>query len=333
MRKLAVETHKNRTDLFNATATKMEMNKAIIEKDFWVCWMLDILFTTSSYSTRFAFKGGTSLSKGYDAIARFSEDIDLILDWRVIGIGIDEPWQLRSKTKQDIFNKETNKKTADFLRDIFLEDLRSDIEAEGIENWELSIDPGDPNTIQFSYPQLFQDDSLVQEIRLEIGCLASWSPTKTITIEPYTAHYYPQLFSASSVGVRTVEAKRTFWEKATILHKEAHRARSSSLPARYSRHYYDLYMLLRSVVKDEAVRDFVLLDQVAKFKEKFYICNWAKYNEATFDTIRLCPQESFLQVLERDYDNMQNMIYGEKIPWKDILKELKEFETFLRGIN
>ncbi|MBR4395240.1 MAG: nucleotidyl transferase AbiEii/AbiGii toxin family protein, partial [Eubacteriaceae bacterium] len=89
--------------LFQNTAAKMGMNAAIIEKDFWVCLTLDYLFHKCQWKKAFAFKGGTSLSKVYGLIDRFSEDIDLILDWRTIGYGYNEPWKKRSNTQQQKF--------------------------------------------------------------------------------------------------------------------------------------------------------------------------------------------------------------------------------------
>lgn len=86
--------------LFRNTAQKMGMNEAIIEKDFWVCLTLDYLFHRCKWKDVFTFKGGTSLSKCYGLITRFSEDIDLILDWRAIGYSLNEPWEERSNTKQ-----------------------------------------------------------------------------------------------------------------------------------------------------------------------------------------------------------------------------------------
>ena len=105
MRKIAVIEAKEREALFRNTAARMGISEAVIEKDFWVCYMLDYLFHRCAWKDNLAFKGGTSLSKAYDLIKRFSEDIDLILDWRVLGYGIDEPWEQRSNTKQDAFNK------------------------------------------------------------------------------------------------------------------------------------------------------------------------------------------------------------------------------------
>jgi len=101
MYEVARATINERRALFRNTSQKMNVHEAIIEKDFWVCITLDYLFQRCLYKNRFAFKGGTCLSKAYNLIQRFSEDIDLILDWRVLGYRMTEPWDVRSKTKQE----------------------------------------------------------------------------------------------------------------------------------------------------------------------------------------------------------------------------------------
>jgi len=105
----------------------MRLVPAIVEKDFWVVWMLDYLFSRSPWRRRLAFKGGTSLSKAYGLISRFSEDIDLILDWRLLGYGLHEPWEARSNTQQDIFNEKANARSAVFLKDVFIPRVKSDL--------------------------------------------------------------------------------------------------------------------------------------------------------------------------------------------------------------
>ena len=130
MRKIAKIAESVRKSIFHNTAAKMGMTDAIIEKDFWVCYMLDYLFHRCAWKDRFAFKGGTSLSKAYGLIERSSEDIDLILDWRVLGYAIDEPWEVRSNTKQDLFNKEANARAEKFLHDEFLTSLSVDLSRE-----------------------------------------------------------------------------------------------------------------------------------------------------------------------------------------------------------
>lgn len=106
MYELIKQPSNQRQVVFRNTAQKTGLHEAIIEKDFWVCLTLDYLFHKCPWAKAFTFKGGTSLSKCYGLIQRFSEDIDLILDWRVLGYGLNEPWAERSNTKQDAFNKE-----------------------------------------------------------------------------------------------------------------------------------------------------------------------------------------------------------------------------------
>lgn len=312
MRKIAVIEAKEREALFRNTAAKMGISEAVIEKDFWVCYMLDYLFHRCEWKDCLAFKGGTSLSKAYDLIKRFSEDIDLILDWRLLGYGFDEPWETRSNTKQDAFNDEANKRAETFLCDEFMPAIKNDLSNELNLPINCEIDPHDKQTIKFTYPKSFSDTAILQEIRLEIGALAAWTPAVKQTITPYVAECYGRVFEQTSTQVLTVLPERTFWEKVTILHREAFRKESSSLPSRYSRHYYDLYCMAKSPVKERAVADSDLLVRVVAFKDKFYRCPWARYDLAKRGTMRLMPPEYNLQDLKDDYVHMQNMIFGEK---------------------
>ena len=112
--------------LFRNTAQKTGLHEAIVEKDFWVCLTLDYLFHYCPWKEAFTFKGGTSLSKCYGLIKRFSEDIDLILDWRVLGYGLNEPWEQRSNTKQHAFTKEAHSRAEAFRSDTLLPVLKED---------------------------------------------------------------------------------------------------------------------------------------------------------------------------------------------------------------
>lgn len=109
--------------------------------------MLDYLFHRCEWKNSIAFKGGTSLSKSYSLIERFSEDIDLILDWQVIGFELNEPWEERSNTKQDIFNKEANRRTEKFLKNTFMPAIIEDLQKELSTSVNCYIDETDP---QFS---------------------------------------------------------------------------------------------------------------------------------------------------------------------------------------
>ncbi len=326
MRKIAKINENDRKALFHNTAAKMGMTDAIIEKDFWVCYMLDYLFHRSQWKDKIAFKGGTSLSKAYGLIERFSEDIDLILDWCVLGYGIDEPWENRSNTKQDIFNKEANARAEVFLHDTFLPAISGDLTIELGENVKYYIDGNDPQTVKIAYPNSFSDTSILQEIRLEIGAMAAWTPAKNATITPYAAEQYARLFEQPSTEVLTVLPERTFWEKVTILHREAFRPEDRPFPSRYSRHYYDLYKMMRTPVKDNALSDNDLLERVVKFKDKFYRCPWARYDLAKRGTMKLLPPDYNMAKLRSDYEHMQNMLFGIKPSFDEIMNAMAQLE-------
>ena len=309
--------------LITNTARKKNISEAVVEKDYWVTYFLDYLFNENKWKEYFTFKGGTSLSKCFGIIQRFSEDIDLILDWRVLGYDKLEPWLIRSNTKQDKFNKEINEKTERFLKEDFLTELIKDFSQE---DFEFEINSLDPQTILFSYPKIFDSNYLSQTIRLEIGSLAAWTPATNISIIPIIADAYANIFKEKT-NIRTVSVERTFWEKATILHHEANRPESSKMPHRYARHYYDMYKIANSKYKDKAIKDKELLRKVTEFKMKFYPRKWAKYEDAMDSKLRLVPDKFRFLELENDYKAMSEMIYGEYPSFEEIIKILKELET------
>lgn len=151
MRNIARLSDNDRRELFRNTADKMGLNDAIVEKDFWVCFTLDYLFHRSPWKESITFKGGTSLSKAFHLISRFSEDIDLILDWRVLGYGKDEPWEKRSNTKQDAFNKEANVRAEVFLSETFCPAVKAGLSQEIGCEANVYIDEKDKQTVIFAY--------------------------------------------------------------------------------------------------------------------------------------------------------------------------------------
>ncbi|HEL1816696.1 nucleotidyl transferase AbiEii/AbiGii toxin family protein [Streptococcus suis] len=307
-------------------AERLGINEVIVEKDYWVCFVLNYLFTKSEWKDAFTFKGGTSLSKCYDLIKRFSEDIDLILDWQVIGYGKDEPWQSRSNTQQDKFNKESNLKAEDFLVNTLIPQMRLDFAKLIEDDFQISIDVNDQQTVLFEYPTSFQSEYVKQVIRLEIGALAAWTPSEMVEITPDLYKVYPMLFVGDSISVRTVLPERTFWEKATILHHEANRPADSKIPIRYARHYYDIYCLAHSIYKNRAFMNQELLEKVVSFKEKFYPRKWAKYEDATIERIRLLPDDYRLNEIESDYNQMKEMFYGSVPSFEELLTTIANLE-------
>ena len=312
---------------------KIGVNEVILEKDYWVCFVLNYLFSKCKWKEAFTFKGGTSLSKCFNLIQRFSEDIDLILDWRVIGYRFDEPWLERSNTKQGIFNKESNHKTEDFLKNVFDSQLDSDFKDMLNEEFHISIDESEPSTVLFEYPKAFKSSYVTQAVRLEIGTLAAWTPSEIVRVVPDIQKIYPMLFDGDFIEVRTVLPERTFWEKATILHHEANRPKELAIPKRYARHYYDLACIANSPYKERAFKNPELLEKVVQFKQKFYPRKWAKYEEATAETIRLIPDDYRLKEIKEDYKNMTEMFFGEYPSFENMMNSILELEKEIHKIK
>ena len=251
----------------------------------------------------------------------------MILDWRVLDYGIDESWEERSNSKHDIFNKEANISAEEFLRDTFLPKVAADLAAEIGEDVKCFIDPDDAQTVKIAYPNSFADMSIFQEIRLEIGALAAWTPVKVADITPYAAEVYGRVFTQPTTDILTVLSECTFWEKVTILQRDAFCAEERPFPSRYSRHYYDLYRMMQTEVKDNALADNDLLTRVVDFKDKFYRCPWARYDLAKHGTMRLMPPACNLDKLCADYEYMQNMLFGKKPSFDEIMDGIEKLEA------
>lgn len=328
MESVALLSSAERRELFSETAASKGMTPAIVEKDFWVCWTLGRLFAHSDLSRLLMFKGGTSLSKVFNLIERFSEDIDLILDWRVV-IGEDDPLAERSATKQEAMNKAIDAKAVDYIGGDLLAMIARSVDP--ICRCELAAD--DLHALNVMYPAAFSDKYLRPEVRLEIGPLAAWMPYDHYRIKPYAAEAFPQLFKQADCAVQAIRAERTFWEKATILHHEAYRPEDSPQPLRYSRHYYDLAMMAAAPVKDAALADLALLEDVVAFKQRFYRRPWAHYDLAKPGTFRLVPAEHVLAAIEKDYVQMRTMIFGRYPDFDEIIETLRRLETEINELH
>lgn len=316
----------NRRELFSGTAARKGMTSAAIEKDFWVCWVLLRLFEHPALTSKILFKGGTSLSKVFHLVERFSEDIDLILDWRLLTT--TKPDAERSRTQQDDFNEKIVLKANDYLR----KDLLPAVEQAVGAYCQAEIDALDGDVIQIRYPGVFKDPYLRPSIRLEIGPLAGWIPHAEYSIVSYAAEAFPDLFSSAQCKVKAIKAERTFWEKVTILHREAFRSEKSKPQTHYSRHYYDLARMSRSLIKNEAFKDIELLKKVVEFKQRFYPCGWAKYELAKPGSMRLMPPAHVEKVLRDDYEAMRIMVFGEYPSFDNILKELRSLEGEINSL-
>ena len=335
MKTVAKMDKNDREALFAGTAAKLRISPSIVEKDFWVCYLLDYLFHQGPWRSAFVFKGGTSLSKAYHVISRFSEDIDLILDWRLIDYSDEEAWAERSRTGQDKVGKEMIKDASIFLEEKFLPELVSGLSKELGYPVLIKMDEYDSDrcTVNVFYDHVFSDQYLRPEIRLEIGPLAEWTPSHSQEIRPFAAEQYPHLFRQASTSVRTVDVERTFWEKILILHKTAYSSKEKDIPPRYARHYYDVYCLYKEGIVKQALNRLDLLERDVRFKQKFYYSKGARYDLAIPGSICLIPEGGDAQMqLFLDYERMKEMIYGEIPSYEEIMRVLKTLQVEINSL-
>jgi hypothetical protein len=334
--KIAQMSARERADVFAETAARKALAEAIIEKDFWVCWTLKQLFSIEALAGRLLFKGGTSLSKIFHAINRFSEDIDLAVDYVALGFkGEKDPRREDlSKTKRATILDEMMAACRRYISGDFLAILKKRCEeilgAGG--SWSLEVSKQDPNTVEFRYPPASTKalSYIAPQVVLELGTHAEFVPHDKFTIRSFVADEFPNLVSEPDVPLLALLAKRTFWEKATILHAEYFRPPEKPLIDRYSRHYYDVAMMAKGPIRTEALADMPLLAQVVKHKETFYPSAWSRYDLAQRGTFHLVPVKDRMQAIERDYRNMRVMIFGEPPSLDGIMQALDALE---REIN
>ena len=335
----------DRADLFTVVANQRgDMNAEIVEKDFWVCWVLRRLFTLTDAPAGMIFKGGTSLSKVFNAIGRFSEDVDLSFDRADLGFGGDnDPGRAPSKkqTKQRL--KMLKEACQTIIRDRFLPQLANAI-GEALDDpsqrsWKLESDQEDPDgqTVLFHYASSFATPGplgatyIPPVVRLEMGARSDHWPAENGIVTPYAAEQFPTKFRNPRSTVRVLAAERTFWEKATILHTWYHAKPDKPFRDRQSRHYYDLVKLYEAGIGARALQRLDLLAAVAAHKAIFFADPAAKYDEAKPGSLRLVPPVSRHAELREDYTKMREMIFDEPPSFEHLLAVLTEIQRQING--
>lgn len=313
--------------LFETTARKMKVSRVVIEKDFWVCVVLNYLMNESKYKNYFIFKGGTSLSKCYNVIKRFSEDVDLVLRWDTIGFKDEDVYQKRSKNQDYIFETLMNEKGAFFIQNELKDDLVKNL-ASKIDDMEILDDENDPMVLYVKYPASFDDQYIPSKVKLEIGPVAAKTPTEIKIVEPYCFKDF-NVDNKEPFKVEIVSIARTFWEKLLILYAESNRPEDKKTPIRYSRHYYDVYMIYKSEYFKEIIKTKELFNEVKKFKSKYYRTSWSRIEECSLSDINIIPQPYRLVAIAADYENMKEMMFDNRPTFDQMISGLEELNKVL----
>lgn len=322
------------------TAAQTGLVASSVEKDFWVTWTLGKLFSLPEWGEHLTFKGGTSLSKVWKLIERFSEDIDIVINRAPLGFdGENDPAHAASG-KQKRNRLDALKAAAQdcvqsrihpALKETFAGNLPGDL------SWSLVDDPKDPDrqTLLFTYPTVFPDHPsyLRQIVKIEMGARSDIDPAEQAGIEPIISEAFPNLFSESRVQVRAILPIRTFWEKAMLLHEETFRTAERKTRKKYmARHYYDLYQLIKNGIADQAAGDLDLFHRMVEHREVYFRYSWVDYGTLKPGSLRLVPDENQLPDWKSDYEGMQQeMFYGEVPKFDEVMDEAEKFQTRFNG--
>ena len=325
-----------RRDLFLATAARLGTAVQNVEKDFWVCWTLDALFNgLPPGGPRLLFKGGTSLSKAFGLITRFSEDIDITVFRDDLGQATDvaELDALSGKKRRarlDAIRSACQAYIAGPLTEQFAR-LAASVIPE--ERFRLERDPEDKDgqTILFWYPAVTATagDYIRSAVKIESGAKSALDPHVAATVTPYVAQDLPDQ-DLSVANVTTVKPERTFWDKVMILHglRQWHDRRGELRHGgqRVSRHYYDVHQLMQATSAHEWQADHALARDCAHHARLFFGSADLGLDTAAPGTFTLIPSPAMRGPLARDYEAMSGMVFGNLPPLDAVLLSVERLE-------
>jgi len=321
------------SQIYRALAPQMARSPVVLEKDVWVCWVLQALFTMPG-RLPMAFKGGTSLSKVFDAIARFSEDVDITLDYRGLDRSFDPFAEGVSKTRLRKFSEDLKSFVRDHAFDVVAPHIQKALVAEFDSNaaaFRLELSENGEQ-MRLHYPSVLEKpgDYVGNSVLIEFGGRNITEPNAEHIVEPDNKPYVTSLvFPRSTVSV--LSPARTFWEKATLMHVECQRNEFRASAERLSRHWYDLAMLTERDHGQAAIEDRTLLADVVKHKKVFYNASYANYDACLTGQLRLIPEDAVLAALHDDFQRMisAGMFIGEPPTFDAIVDRLRALEAVI----
>lgn len=302
-----------------------------VEKDWWVVHTLAVIYTMDCAGS-LVFKGGTSLSKGWNLIQRFSEDIDLALDREYLGFSGElknaDVRRLRRKSYEyltETFTPELQKKFAEFgFTDVT------------IKYREVPNHDQDPMIIEMYYPKLTEKDTYLKPgVLVEVGSRSLKEPFTDRTFTTLVAENYTgQPFADKPITIPTVNPERTFLEKIFLLHEEFQKTSEKRRVDGLSRHLYDIDILNRTDFADIALSNQELYNTIVSHRSKFSRISGVNFANHSPGKIAFIPPDNVLPDWEIDYNEMkENMIYGEALPFYELIEKLKELQSHLNMIK
>lgn len=321
----------NRLNIFNVVAESKGLSPEVVEKDWWLVLTLDLIFQMTC-ADALLFKGGTSLSKGWGLIERFSEDIDLALDRRFLGfsgeLGKNQITKLR-------------KHSVAYAMEVFTPELQKAFDDLGLEGVNVVPIPPkdsdhDPLKIDIYVPKLTVDDSYLKaELQVELGARSLREPFSNIEVKSFVGDkFLGEPFADKSYTIPIVNPERTFLEKILLLHEEHQRPEEKRRVDRLSRHLYDIYQLWKADMFGKAFDNATLFEVIVAHRERYSKVKGVDYGLHKPESIRFIPPESVLSPWDKDYGEMkESMIYGEKLSFPELLEALTILQQQINQIK
>ncbi|MEO9511819.1 MAG: nucleotidyl transferase AbiEii/AbiGii toxin family protein [Flavobacteriaceae bacterium] len=309
-------------EVFEALGNQKGIPDFAIEKDWWVVQTLNIIFQMD-VKEQLLFKGGTSLSKAWGLIERFSEDIDLALNREYLGFdsGLISKTQVR-KLRESSF---------DFVTGTFYEALQIAFKQNGFEDVtfdfeNLGDEDQDPVSILVNYPYVTEyEEYVIPRVKVELGSRSLVDPFTNREIVSFVGELYPDRpFADTPITIPCVNPERTYLEKLFLLHEEFQRPKDKIRVRRLSRHLYDLTKIFESEHKPKAL-DETLIISIIEHRERFSGMKGVDYNSLYPPSLNPIPPDKLIKDWEEDYKTMQtNMVPGDSLSFEELLNTVKE---------
>jgi hypothetical protein len=312
----------DRREVINAAAHQLGMLPALAEKDVWVCFVLKSLFSIPE-RRQMVFKGGTSLSKVFNLIERFSEDIDISINF------LQDYEHPISKTRAANMRQEIETNLQRYKKDILFPALQ-----EQVKNLDLAIEPGDTAweiDVNYNSVLLSGVDYIKTRVKIELSGRNETEPSEKHVVRPYLADQTTDLFFPEAT-IDALLAERTFWEKVTLIHAGLNSGSVEITPERLSRHWSDVSVLMQSEVGERAIQNKELCFRVVNHKESFWRDAKAKYDDCRQKKFKLVPTGKTRVALRADYEAMLDagMFFSENpATFDQIMHNISALETRL----
>ena len=322
-------------------ANKTGLPVQAVEKDLWVTAVLRAMFCLP-YANHLSFKGGTSLSKCWNLINRFSEDIDIAIDREFLGFG-----GILSKTQ---INDKLRRVACAFVRETMQSDLTAQLDQYGISKEKFKVNVNvtpvtttDPEIININYDSVLSfsiggldgNQYIQPKVKVEVSGRSMSEPVKEIALNSMVDQIYPEApFAEHKFMVRAVLPERTFLEKMFLLHEEFAKPKELIRVERMSRHMYDIGQMMKTPIAERAINDEGLYRQVVEHRRTFIGLRGFDYDTLYPATLNIVPPTSIIEQWRIDYENMRmHMIYGESMSFEELINKLRDLNDRVKRLH